>query len=191
MMCWTSGPFKNAFLNRPILVVGTAGSEEENAWALKKARFDNETFWYRGNASFQIVLDSEFNPSAETDRNVVLYGNAHTNLVWKALLGDSPVRVARGEITVGDTRFAGHDLACLMIRPRVGSDIACVGVVGGTGIKGMRATSALRYFIAGVYYPDFTVFSADTWQTSDAGVLATGFFGNDWSLAAGDVAWAE
>ena len=185
------GLFKNAFANRPILVVGTAGTAEENTWALRKARFDNEIFWYRGNATFQIAVDTEFDPRAEPDRNVVLYGNARTNRAWQSLLGDSPIQVGHGEVEVGDRRFSGDDLACLMIRPRPGSDVASVGVVGGTGIIGMRAALVLPYFVSGTHYPDFTVFSADSWRSGVDAVLSTGLFGNDWSLKTGAVAWAE
>ncbi len=54
------GPFKEAFRNRFILVFGTKGTPEENAWSLARARFDAETFWYRGNGSVDIVSDATF-----------------------------------------------------------------------------------------------------------------------------------
>ena len=54
------GLFKQAFRNRMLFVYGTKGTPEENAWALAKARFDAETFWYRGNGSIDVVPDTEF-----------------------------------------------------------------------------------------------------------------------------------
>ena len=54
------GPFKEAFRNRFVLVFGTKGTPEENAWSLARARFDAETFWYRGNGSVDIVSDASF-----------------------------------------------------------------------------------------------------------------------------------
>src|SRR5437762_1516907 len=62
--------------NRVLLVVGTGGTNDEAAAALTKARFDAETFWYRGNGSLPIVLDTDFDSAGSRDRNVVLYGNA-------------------------------------------------------------------------------------------------------------------
>ena len=178
-----SGPFKEVFFNNnPALVVGTCGTEEENAWALAKARFDNETLWYRGNASLEIVTDRSFDPAKDPDRNVVLYGNRETNLAWKSLVGQSPVDVEKDRAKVGDRTYTGSDLACLAIRPRLGSDRACVGIVGGSGLAGMRATNELGFFNAGVHYPDFVIFSADVWKESEQAVLATGLFGNDWNL---------
>ena len=54
------GLFKQAFRHRMLFVYGTKGTPEENAWALVKARFDAETFWYRGNGSIDVVPDTEF-----------------------------------------------------------------------------------------------------------------------------------
>jgi len=185
-----AGSVKTVLLvNRPILVVGTNGTSEKNAWALRKARHDNETMWYRGNASFPIVLDTDFDPASEPDRNVLLYGNADTNLAWPALLGDSPVSVRRGEARVGGRLFGGDDLACTAIRPRPGSRRASVAFLGGTGIKGMRALDDLAILYARIFRPDFAVFSADVWRQADRAVLATGFFGNDWSLEGGRTAF--
>ena len=83
----------------------------------------------------------------------------------------------------------GTDLACLFIRPRPGSDIASVGVVTGTGGPGMRLTGRLRYFLSGVAYPDLIVIGPEMLATGSAGVRVAGFFGQDWSVENGDLAW--
>jgi hypothetical protein len=126
-----------------IFVYGTQGTREENAWACDKARYDAETFWYRGNGSVEVIADVAFLPEAAAGRSVIIYGNANTNAAWPRLLGDSPVQVERGVIVAGEHELHGHDLACLFIRPRPDSDIACVGVVSGTGPAGMRLTNRL------------------------------------------------
>ena len=38
------GPFKEAFRNRFVFVVGTTGTPDENAWGLARARYDAESF---------------------------------------------------------------------------------------------------------------------------------------------------
>lgn len=186
-----SGLFKTAFGNNAVLVVGTAGTPEETAWAMAKARYDAETFWYRGNGSFQIMLDTEFDPGREPDRSVILYGSAYSNRAWKGLLGDSPVQVAEGGITVGERRLMGEDLACLLIRPRPGSDTASVGAVGGTGIAGMRLASLVPYFVSGVAIPDWIVIGPEATSKGAGGIRAAGFFGNDWELSERDSGWAS
>lgn len=183
------GGFKSVFMNRPVLVYGTKGTPDENAWAMAKARFDSETFWYRGNATFDVIPDTEFQPHRYRDRNVVLYGNAETNAAWQLLLGDSPVQVHRGAVHVGAKALSGEGLACLFVRPRAGSDTALVGAVAGTGIAGMRLTDRLPYFIAGAGVPDCLVLSTDMLTKGVEGVLAVGFFGADWSVHNGEFMW--
>jgi len=184
------GPFKDAFRNRVIFIYATEGNAEENAWALAKARYDAETFWYRGNASVDIVADVDFKASQEPDRNAILYGNADTNAAWEALLAKSPIVVRRGRVVVGQREIPGEDLACLFIRPRPDSRAASVGVIGGSGLAGMRLTDRMPYFVSGVAYPDWIVVGADALTRGTAGVRGAGFFGLDWSIDAGDTTWA-
>ncbi|MBN1348272.1 prolyl oligopeptidase family serine peptidase [candidate division KSB1 bacterium] len=185
------GTFKDAFRNRFMFVVGTKGSKQENQWALNKARFDAEWFWYQGNGSIDIIADVDFDPSADVDRGIILYGNAHTNAAWQALLGDSPVQVRKGIVQIGERKLRGDDLACLFIRPRPGSDIACVAAVSGTGLVGMRLTDRRRYLSPGYAHPDCIVYSPEILRKGSAGVRAAGFFGNDWRVASGDFVWNE
>ena len=182
------GPFKEAFNQRFLMVYGTRGTPEENAWALAKARYDAETFWYRGNGSIDVLPDSRFDPKREPDRGVILYGNAESNGAWDALLRDSPVQVAAGRVRVGSREWQGLDLACLFLRPRPGSDTACVGVVSGSGLVGMKLNDRVPYFMAGVAFPDCTVFDPAVLARGADAVLATGFFGNDWTVEDGDFA---
>ena len=184
-----SGPFRDAFRNRMVFVYGTHGTAEENAWALRKARFDAEQFWYRGNGSIDVIPDSAFDAKADRDRNVILYGNTDSNAAWKMLLADSPIQVRRGTILVGDREEKGDDLGILFVRPRPGSDTASVGVVSGSGVAGMRVTDRLPYFVSGVGYPDWTLLGADTLK--GAGVRAAGYFGGDWTIEKGESAWRK
>ncbi len=183
------GPFKHVFANHFMFVYGTAGTPEENAAAYNKARYDAETFWYRGNGSVDVIPDLEFHADESHGRNVVLYGNADTNAAWKSLLADSPVQVRRGVVTIGDRDLKGDDLACLFVRPRPNDDVALVGVVGGTGVPGLRLTERLPYFLAGVAYPDCIVLGTDVLTHGTAGVRTAGFFGLDWAVASGEFAW--
>lgn len=188
-----SGPFKEAFNRRFILVYGTGGTPEENEWSLARARFDAETFLYRGNGAPDIVSDATFarsgaGASAATSRNIILYGNADTNRAWSILLPESPIDVRRSGITVGERTLQGDDLACLFVYPRASDTQSLIGVVSGTGLPGMRLTNQLPYFVSGVAYPDWIIISADMLQTHTAGIRAAGYLRNDWSLGE-DAAW--
>ncbi|CEK13159.1 prolyl oligopeptidase family serine peptidase [Chthonomonas calidirosea] len=181
------GPFKEAFSHNMVFVYGTHGTPEENALLYAKARFDAETFWYRGNGSVDVVPDTEFQTSAEPNRSVILYGNAQTNRAWQALLGDSPLQVTEGEVRMGEHFWKGDDLACLFVRPRPGSAVASVAVFAATGSVGLRLLQRLPVFLSGVAWPDATVLSAQMLTEGLRGVLAAGYFGNDWGLADGDI----
>jgi hypothetical protein len=184
-----AGPFKEVFRGRVQLVHGTAGTPEENAWARHKARYDAETFWYRGNGALEVVPDREFDPGAEPTRNVVLYGNADTNAAWAGLLGDSPVQVRRGAARIGPHELAGGDLAVLAIYPRPGSAEALVGVVCGTGLPGSRLTERIPYFLSGVGLPDWLVLDPTVLRDGLAGVRAAGFYGPDWQIDPDQSGW--
>lgn len=184
------GPFKDAFRNRMLFVYGTKGTPEENAWAFQRARYDAETFWYRGNGSIDVIPDTAFDPAREPDRNVILYGNATTNAAWAALLGQSDVQVTRGMVQAASHQFDGDDLACLFLKPRPDSDIACVAVIGGTGVEGMRSSDTMSLFTSGTGLPDCVVFRSNLLdEGTEKGIVAAGFFGRDWSVRNGEFAW--
>lgn len=185
------GPFKEAFRNRFEFVYGTTGTPEENAWSFAKARYDAETFGYRGNGSVDVLADTAFDAKRDRDRAVIVYGNADTNAAWKTLLADSPVQVRRGSAKIGDREIAGNNTACLFVRPRSGSSVACVGVVSGTGLPGLRLTERIPVFLSGVAYPDVLAMTTDVLSGEIAGVRAAGFFGLDWSVEKGEFAWGE
>lgn len=185
------GPLRLAFNHRMVFVYGTHGTDEENAWALAKARYDSESFWYRGNGSPQIVPDTAYDPKKFKDRDAILYGNADTNGAWPALLGGSPVQVRRGEVQIGDRKLSGDDFTCLFLLPLPGSDTALVGAVSGTGIAGMRDSNNLPYLQPMIGFPDVLVTDPKALSDGVAGIRAAGFFGTDWSVPSGDFVFAE
>ena len=186
-----AGPFKDAFRGRMVFVFGTAGTSEETTWARAKARYDAEVFAYRGNGSVEIVPDHHFDPGADRDRNVILYGNADTNGAWDRVVPGNAIRVHHDHVQVGERRIEGEDLACLFVYPRKGSDVASVGVVAGTGLVGSRLTEQLPYFVSGVGYPDWVVIGAEMLSEGMGGVRGAGFFRDDWSSLTDDQAWRE
>ncbi|HTY58964.1 MAG TPA: alpha/beta hydrolase, partial [Bacteroidota bacterium] len=185
------GSFKNLFRNDVLFVYGTGGTAEEQAWAFNKARFDAERFWYQGNGSIEVVSDAEFSAARGQDRNIVLYGNSGTNSAWNPLLGSGPIDAHDGGMRLGERTFAGEDLGYVFIRPRQGSSVACVGAVGGTGIRGMRLTDRMPYLLPGVAFPDLIIARSSLLSQGESGIAATGFFGLDWSVSQGEFVFGE
>jgi dienelactone hydrolase len=180
------GTFKEVFRNKMALVYGTAGTAQENIWAFERARFDAEKLWYQGNASVDVLADTEFVPAADPDRNVVIYGNSQTHRLWKALLPDCPVSVDRDKVVLGGESVKRKDICCIFTRPRSGSAVASIGVVSGTGIDGLRLSHLVTYLEPGLGLPDLTAFNEDVLTKGDAGIILSGFFGPDWSMKSGE-----
>lgn len=184
-----SGPFKDAFRNRMVFVYGTRGSGEEALWNLSKARCDAETFFYRGNGSVDIISDVEYNLGAFSGRNVILYGNADTNLAWSKVLADSPIQVRRGELTCGDRTLNGDDLACVFAYPNAQDPDSLVAAVSGTGLPGCRLTDRFTYFVSGVHYPDWYIAGPEVLTEGIDGVIGAGFFDQQWQLDPEQSGW--
>ncbi len=175
------GPLKQAFQNRMVFVYGSKGTTEESAWAYAKARFDAESFYYRGNGSVDVVSDSAAASMQLGSRNVILYGNSDTNTMWGKLLGNSPIQVSRRGVTVGTKEVEGAHLGAMFLRPS-GKGNQLIGVVAGTDLVGSRVLDRLPVFVSGVAYPDWTVVNPSILSEGTKGILAAGFFGNDWSV---------
>ncbi len=196
-----SGPFREVFRNRVVLAYGTQGTPAENAWALAKARYDAETFYYRGNASLELVADVDLvarqrgrQPGRAGEiglPNVVVYGHAEGNAAWAFLLARSPVQAHRGRLQVGGRELAGEGLGCLFLQPHPLDPGALVGVVCGSGMPGMRVTERMPYFLSGPGFPDCLVIDAELPAKGLEGVRAAGFFGQDWQVNTGEFVWRD
>ncbi len=180
------GGFKLAFTNNMMFVYATNGSEQENEWYKNKARYDAETFLYRGNGSIDVIPDSLFTPAQFRERNVIIYGNADNNLAWGMLLNNSPVQVTGEGIRFGNTYMESDRIGTYFIQPRIDSQTASVGVVAGTGIKGMKALYPNDYFSGITGFPDLLIFDVDWLKEGLDGIKVSGFFGNDWSVEQGE-----
>jgi pimeloyl-ACP methyl ester carboxylesterase len=176
------GTLKEAFNHRMVFVYGTSGNKQENEWSFNKARYDAETWYYRGNGAVDIISDKEFSIEKYKDRGVILYGNKSTNTAWKVLLNDCPIQVERNRIIAGNKSLQGDDLASYFVWPIRSSAIASVGVISGTGIKGMNAANANQYFAGASGFPDFMIFTLKMLQSGVNEVKMAGFFDHAWKL---------
>ncbi len=176
------GLFKEAFRNRMVFVYGTAGTKAENEWAYRKARFDAETFWCRGNGAIDVWSDEEFLKAKTSDRNIILYGHSEMNKAWSVLLQDSPIQVKRGQVSMGSKVIKGDNLGVYFIYPRNDEQNTSIGVIAGSGMPGMITAYPNRYFVSGAGFPDYMVFSSDMLKKDVEGVIAAGFFDSNWKL---------
>jgi len=180
-----SGPFKRAFGRRFAMVVGTHGSLEEDALLRARARYDAQQWWYRANATPEVVDDEAFlaAPWRFEGRNLILYGNRDTNAAWSVTVpGDCPLDARRGVLRLGERVWERDDLAALCVYPRADDELALVGLIADTGVRGARLGDALRLFVSGVGYPDYALWGPEVLSKGDGAVLAAGFFDYAWRL---------
>lgn len=178
--------FKDAFRDRFLLVYGTTGNAEENAWAAAKARYDAETWYYRGNGALDVIPDTQYDSLRHAGRGVVLYGNAQTNSAYAALMRGCPVTLGRGKATVGSREWMGDDIGACFVWPGRGEGRAGIAVVGGTGPAGMRAAESNQYFAGGSGFPDILLYRSSMLTRGPEALVAAGFYENDWTLG-GDI----
>jgi predicted esterase len=180
------GPYKRAFDQRFVLVYGTGGTPDENLAALRRARFDAQTWGYRANGAADVVADAAFDVDGELERGVVLYGHRDMNSAFARVLPrDAVLSVERGRVRVGEKVYEGDDLACLAALPRRGAARAMVAIVGGTGPAGLRLSLATPYFSSGVAYPDLTVFDPRLLHGDGSGLRAAAILDARWALLPG------
>ncbi len=177
-----SGGFKHAFMNNVVFVYATGGTAKENEWYLNKARFDAETFLYRGNGSIETVSDKDFLSGNFKGRNIVLYGNASNNKAWKTVIPHAPIQVLKGELKFGNQTIKSSDIGVYFIYPHVSDPTVSVGVIAGTGEEGMYATWHNHYFSGITGFPDYTIFSAETLKDGLTGCKFVGFFNQKWEI---------
>jgi pimeloyl-ACP methyl ester carboxylesterase len=193
---WQKGPqrygtLKDAFRNHMVFVYGTTGNEAENRWSFEKARYDAETWYYRGNGAVDIVADVAYSSARYAGRSVILFGNASTNSAWKQLLANCPIQVERGRVVAGDKEWKSDSLGAYFVWPLKDAPGASVAVIGGSGLPGMEVANANQYFAGGSGFPDFMIFNPDmlraTATDGPSGLLMAGFFDNDWKISPADV----
>lgn len=185
----STGSLKNAFNNRFMLVYGTTGSAEENAWSYAKARFDAEQWWYRGNGMAKVLSDESLLIASQgcnvnfpitqllelPSNNIIFYGNLNTNAAATHFLAGASMQVSSGALTADGRTVKGDQYACLQLhrRPGKGGDIL-VALIGGTGLPGMRATDRLPYFLSGVGIPDMVAMKSTVWTEGPPAVELVG-----------------
>lgn len=180
------GSFKRVFDRKFVLVYGTKGTPEENAWAFAKARFDAEQWWYRGNGYAQVVSDAGLaeviSQGNFASRNVILYGTPKSNGAWKDLV-PSHVQVSADGVAFmtshGEQRFKVTDqehgqMGMLLAFDVLNADkteYRTIGVVTGTSVEGCRTLDRLPIFLAGTGVPSQLILRNDVWTKGNESIV--------------------
>ena len=174
------GSFKRAFDRDFVMVYGTAGSDEVDAWSFAKARYDAETWWYRGNGYAKVLRDVDVVASDVAGRNVIVYGPAE-HQVWAAFAGANPrvpadVTFAAREASVREVAEGlGGWMMLFGASDRLGDAHGAVqptiAVISGESVAAMRALDRMPVFSSGVMVPTRLRVREDVWTVGASAVL--------------------
>jgi dienelactone hydrolase len=174
------GSFKRAFDREFVLVYGSAGDDAVDAWALAKARYDAETWWYRGNGFAKVVRDRDVKAGDVAGRNVIVYGPAEHGVFAAFAMGNPRVPA--------DVTFAAREASSQESKEGLGAwmmlfgasdkaadvratDHASIAVISGESLQAMRALDRLPVFSSGVMVPTRLRVRPDVWTVGEAAVL--------------------
>ena len=151
-------------------------------WAYNKARFDAETWWYRGNSALNLMSDVEVKRQQSDLKNVVIYGNPATNSYLKEIapkVRNLPFASNGLDISVGDKKLKED---CGLLWGGVSQTGYRIGIIGGNSSLGCRTTERVPVFLSGVHFPDFYAVTNEMYLRASKGVAAAGFYDPNWEF---------
>jgi hypothetical protein len=105
------GPISTVFSERFVVVMGSGGDlDEQSAMPhLSKAVQDGWRATQHGDC--RVILDTALSADDECTSNLVLLGNAATNLVWSRLASRLPIKLGRDSVELDGQSYKGTDLS--------------------------------------------------------------------------------
>lgn len=132
------GPIAKAFAKPFVVVEGTQGSAaQRSANRAITQRFQEA--WSRNQfAGCRVVPDTEVTAEMRTTVNLVLIGNAETNLVWQAIDDRLPFKVSSTAITYGAHRWSKSSSALQAVVESPWNPSRQIVLLGGCDLKSAR-----------------------------------------------------
>lgn len=124
------GPFCDAFLHKFIIVIGKQGSNEENT-KLKALGDSLSTMWkYKYWNDCIVKYDTDITSTDISNANLILLGNAQSNLLIKKIIHKLPLLVSKGEVSLNGLKAQGSNLGFYMVYPNPLNTNKYVAIIG-------------------------------------------------------------
>jgi dienelactone hydrolase len=173
---------KQVFSNRIAFLYDDLGaSSEEVTWAKNKAKYDAEQYWYRGNATVDVMSLSDFVKSPwRHKRNAIIY-------TGHGLFPDDPRQLNEKFLSVlretvekeitNVSRPSSSRQICFLANysERTWNGQNQIVVIGGNSVSAARLAERLPLFTAGVAFPDFLMIEPTMLEKGIEGVIAAGY----------------
>lgn len=182
-----SGPLNDVLRDPFMLVYGTSADTDMTRTFCKR---EADRFAAEWEARFgdmpRCKSDTEVDQDDIAQYNLVLFGGADANGVTRRIAAQLPVRIADGNVRLGDEVLNGQGMGLLLSYPNPLAPGRMVTVVAGAAGDGLFQAYARAGSPFASHQPasgwsfDFAVFDGRT--AGPETLLAAGFFGNGWQL---------
>eukprot|EP01133_Synstelium_polycarpum_P008939 gene8939-10482_t len=178
----TYGPMRQIFEKPFTIVIGTNATQEEIDVFLWSATYISNFWSTYGRGSPQIVRDVEFvSTGCSAATNYILIGSTEQNLLASKWALQLPVEFYGPTFSIGSTTYADPDMGTAFLAPNeCGAGLLLV--VAGNSVTGLLKAVKTIPQRSGVVAPDFVVVGSEWGWKGAGGIVATGFWDNNWLL---------
>ncbi|EFA77664.1 hypothetical protein PPL_12272 [Heterostelium album PN500] len=178
----TYGPMRQIF-EKPFSIVTGSNVSVETTEVFEWAASYISNFWQTyGRGSPQIVSDAEFVPTADcATSNYILLGSPYENAVTNKYQPLIPVTYSEFGFSIGPTNYEDPTMGVATLAPnQCGTGL--ILVVSGNSVEGfLKAVKAIPQR-SGVVVPDYMVVGNEWGFKGAGGIVATGFWSNNWQF---------
>lgn len=181
------GPIDDAFMNQILVVAPTGVSKNADfqRWCVAELAHFQDRWRALMRGELPVVKDTDVDPDRLPVGNLVLWGDADSNVVIKALAPRLPIHFAGQRWSLGEQSFDGNRFAPVCIYPHLRSGLEPTYIVLNSGLtfrEGHDGTNSLQ----NPKLPDWAI--VDLMQPPDkfapGRIHDAGFFDEKWQLKA-------
>ena len=176
------GPIKRAYFSPFVLVYGTLGDSSANDRTYRRAILQAWGWWRRANGYVEVLADTELTDSIIENYNLILFGGPEINLITRRVNSSLPIHIKDNHIYMGKKRLENPDLALEEVYPNPLNPKKLILLYCGASEKGERIAGFFSTLYSGAGVPDFVIYDSSVYKYGWGGVVATGFFNQDWRL---------
>ncbi len=181
------GPARQILEKDFVIVYGSAGSKEQTKNRIERAVFIANDWFLRGRGSVEIYSDKEIMNLNLQNKNLILLGGPKTNLVSNTFIQNNSFisyEHQKNTIKINEAGIFGDPGTGFQFLTfsEYKNNKTLALMIGGIDEKGFSNTFEIFPFSSGVTVPDFMIINNKFKSKGSAGILAAGFWSNDWSF---------
>jgi hypothetical protein len=189
------GPFSDAFLHKFTIVIGKTGSSKENI-KLKALGDSLLTMWrYKYWNDCYVKFDSEVTSNDINTSNLILLGNANSNLIIKKIIDKLPLLITKDGIELNNNKTKGDNLGFYMVYPNPLNKNKYAAIIGYNNpahidlgpvdldeedYKDLYISGWVRTKLEHMEFSCYGWFDYRVWDNSNNEIKEEGYFNQQW-----------